>query len=236
MNLRADLQRDDIIFGYMAQGGVKLDPSRGIYIYDHCVDNKTYNLIADTCRTAGFEFGEKEFNEYVSILRGKDRRLCLNYDRCLPEADFLPGEILYLNAGMKDSRMLLKLSRETFMILDSNDVAEILSVVATTGDCEFEIGKSVNLYPTGKIGVSWIALVPPDRISRTVDCRNGRFYNSSTVDPDIAEIVNTVLVALQRNEYESKFEELVMSFARKGISSSVVMHLGDAFNKKYGFD
>lgn len=233
MNIRADLQRDSIIFKHVSSGGVIFDSSRNKYVYEHWTSDAIYRRIEEECNAAGLRFDISDFNEYISIIRGYVHNLGINWDRFLSSAWLLAGEVVVFNPGMDSTLTLLKLSKTSYLVLDSKENDYILLVVATNGETDFDLKRRIYFNPIGDVEINWISILPPDRVSRTVDYVNSKLYNRNKVSLDISEIVSRTIVSLHQNDFISDFTSIVNAFALNGVSSGVVLKIAEAYLKKY---
>ena len=233
MNIRADLQRDSIIFKHVYSGGVIFDPSLNKYVYEHWTSDAIYRRIEEECNAAGLRFNISDFNEYISSIRVYGSNQGMSWDRFLSAAWLLAGEVVVFNPGMDSTLTLLKLSPSSYLVLDSKEKDNILSVVATNGEVHIDLKRKIHFNPLGDVEINWISILPPNRVSRTVDYINSKLYNRNKVSRDISEIVSRTIVSLHQNDFISDFPDIVKTFALNGISSGVVLKIAEAYLKKY---
>ncbi|MDE6409349.1 MAG: hypothetical protein K2K81_03775 [Muribaculaceae bacterium] len=232
MNIRAALQRDSIIFKNISTGSIYLDTSLNKFIYDHRIDDYIFRKVANECSVIGFEFNTDIFNEFIFSIRDYNSGDTISWDRTLPEKYILPGEIIELNAGDNSFLSLLKLRSGEYLIVDSYDKDLLLKNVSTNGESEFEINGNIFFHSIGDLKISWLNIVLPDRVCRTVDFVNSKLYNRNKVKEDISVEVRRSLMFLHQNEYIKNHKSLLNDFAASGISSFALRKISNSYLKK----
>lgn len=233
MNVRSDLQRDNIIFRYVCAGGIIYDSSMHRYVFDYRTDNMVYRRIEEECQSARLEFGNSTFNEFIASIRGYNPDCGLSWDRSLPGNLLLPGEVLCLNAGCPDEIQLLKVASGKYIAVSATDTSKVLQPLCTDGTEVFEIGNSVDIDILPGFKVQWIHLLPPARINRAADYAMSKTYHKAKVVPDISEFVQETQRSLHEGCFIERYQQLVKTYHANGISSFALRKLSDAFLIRY---
>lgn len=232
-DLQYTVKHDSILFEHVCPWGVTYDPAVGKFVFQCRTDSITLTEVKEKIAALGLCFNHDSFNNFVAVAHGTAKEQKLYWEVALPEHCLLSGEILLLNSSDANELRLLKISHGKYLVVKSGDSSIVLRTVSCSVKTEFYVGANVSFDQLGDYTVKRVDIIPPSRVARALDYKNGHVYKRSQVAEDISQLIPQTLRPLIEGCFETKYLDLAKEFACHGVSSWALQVIADAYATKY---